>query len=137
MQLTKFVSIFLAACLTMSFTVLQNDTIQHKTKVCALHDLDFDLVNMTGYDIENVYISPTSENSWGDDVMGKEILKDGEQVEIVFHTEAVDKHWDIYVTWSGYESDEDVYWTDFNLTKISEISLFYDAETGKTWAITK
>ncbi|MBK7812057.1 MAG: hypothetical protein IPI50_12635 [Saprospiraceae bacterium] len=66
-------------------------------------------------------------------VMGKEILKDGEQVEIVFHTEAVDKHWDIYVTWPGYESDEDVCGLIFNLTKISEISLFYDAETEKTW----
>ena len=101
------------------------------------YDLDFELVNETGYDISEVFISPTKQSSWGDDVMGRDILADGESVDIVFSTKATAKKWDIYVTWVGYDTDEDVYWIGFDLSKISRITLYYNEKTGETWAETE
>jgi len=69
--------------------------------------------------------------------MGRDILASGESVEISFDTEETARKWDIYVTWVGYDSDEDVYWTGFDLSKISKITLFYNDKTGETWAETE
>jgi hypothetical protein len=99
--------------------------------------LDFELVNKTGYDISDVYVAPSKEREWGDDVMGKDILPNGESVEISFSREETEKLWDVYVTWVGYDSEEDVFWTDLNLSKISKVTLYYDAKTNKTWAETE
>lgn len=126
-----------------AFLMLPNGTIDFKSpqkvqRICAdQYDLDFELVNETGYDISEVFISPTKESSWGEDVMGKDILADGESVEIFFTTKEKAKKWDIYVTWVGYDSDEDVYWLGFDLSKISKITLYYNQKTGETWAETE
>jgi hypothetical protein len=79
-------------------------------------------------------VAPTTEREWGDDIMGKDMLAHGEEVDIIFSTDEVATKWDIYVTWDGYESDEDVFWVGFDLSKISIITLYYDAKTNKTWA---
>ena len=100
-------------------------------------NLDFVLLNKTGYDISSIYVAPTTQKSWGEDIMGKELLKNGESVEIVFDANETIKKWDMYVTWDGYEADEDVHWIGFDLSVINEITLFYDASTGKTWAESK
>ena len=111
---------------------------QKVQRICAdQYDLDFELVNETGYDISEVFISPTKESSWGEDVMGEDILADGQSVDIFFTTKVKAKKWDIYVTWVGYDSDEDVYWIGFDLSKISRITLYYNQKTGETWAETE
>ena len=104
------------------------------TKTSSAYDLNFTLVNMTGYTIAHIFVAPTTEREWGDDIMGKDMLAHGEEVDIIFSTEEVASKWDIYVTWDGYESDEDVFWIGFDLSKISIITLYYDAKTNKTWA---
>jgi len=54
---------------------------------CALsaparaNDADFTLKNRTGYQIDEVYVSRHSSNSWGKDVMGSDALADGEHGE--------------------------------------------------------
>ena len=100
-------------------------------------NLDFKLINRTGYTISSIYVAPTTQREWGEDIMGKDLLNDDEEVEITFDGSEKVKKWDIYVTWDGYDSDEDVYWIGFDLSKISEIELFYDSSTNKTWAVTK
>jgi hypothetical protein len=98
------------------------------------YDLNFTLVNKTGYTIAHIFVAPTTEREWGDDIMGKDMLANGDEVDIIFSTDEVATKWDIYVTWDGYESDEDVFWIGFDLSKISIITLYYDAKTNKTWA---
>ncbi len=101
------------------------------------HNLDFNLVNMTGYTIRDVYIAPTTQREWGEDIMGREFLEAGETVEITFDGGETETLWDIYITWEGYDPSEDRYWIGLDLSEISEVALYYDAETGKTWAKTK
>jgi hypothetical protein len=45
---------------------------------------DFVLINNTGQAIHNLYVSPSNQTEWGDDVLGRDILLDGENVEVVF-----------------------------------------------------
>lgn len=45
---------------------------------------DFTLVNNTGATIEFVYVSPSNVTDWGEDVLGRSVLLDGEDVFIYF-----------------------------------------------------
>jgi hypothetical protein len=137
MKTSGILSVVLSTVFLMAFTLRPESAGNPINPECKSYKLDFELINQTGYDIESIYISPSNEASWGEDIMGKDLLKDGESVEIVFDATETEKHWDMYVTWDGYEADEDVFWTDLNLSKISEITLFYEEKTGKTWAVTK
>jgi hypothetical protein len=40
------------------------------------------VVNNTGYEIHNLYISPSVSDEWGDQLLGAEILGDGETIPI-------------------------------------------------------
>ena len=45
---------------------------------------DFTLVNNTGSVISEVYVSPSNLTDWGEDVLGRDVLLPGENVDIVF-----------------------------------------------------
>lgn len=45
---------------------------------------DFQLQNNSAVDIASVYVSPSDMNSWGDDVMGRDILPAGNAVNLTF-----------------------------------------------------
>jgi hypothetical protein len=120
-----------------SFTTIEKPITQDICMTVDGINLDFTLVNKTGYDISDIYVGPSTQKEWGDDIMGQDVVLDGESVDVTFSADETDKKWDIYVTWVGYKSDEDVFWVGFDLSTISEITLYYDESTGKTWAVTK
>ena len=97
-------------------------------------DLDFTLVNKTGYAIKKVYIGTASSKDWADD---DEVLKgrkfpDGASFDIKFHPKATAKKWDIMVEWAdGSANDE---WLNLNLTKIEKITLKYNKAKDETTA---
>ncbi len=45
---------------------------------------NFWFLNNTGKDLHNLYVSPHSQNSWGNDVLGRSTLPDGMGTVIVF-----------------------------------------------------
>lgn len=45
---------------------------------------DFILVNETGVDIFELYVSETRSDDWEEDVLGDEVLLDGERADITF-----------------------------------------------------
>ncbi len=94
-------------------------------------DLDFDLVNDTGYSIKAVYVSPTSLEEWGDNILeGK--LKDGESLPITFHPKTTATQWDLRVSWA--DGSGDVFWRKLKLEEISALTLQYDEKTQETSA---
>ncbi len=130
--------VFIAALFTMfgstAFTPVEKAPTNKERIQVKGPNLDFVLVNKTGYDIESIFVAPTSEREWGEDIMGVDVLEEGESVEVSFDAGENTKNWDIYVTWRGYTAEDDVFWINFDLSTISEITLFYDEKTGKTWA---
>ena len=94
-------------------------------------NLDFKLVNSTGWGIKEVYVAPNSSDDWGDSIL-KEPLKDGETLEVKFHPKATATKWDLKIVW--VDGGKSVYWTGYKLTDIEKITLFYDEKTDKTSA---
>ncbi|MBM3750125.1 MAG: argininosuccinate lyase [Acidimicrobiia bacterium] len=88
-------------------------------------NLDFTLVNRTGLTIMEVYLSPTSSDEWGEDVMGKDVLANREKVDIVFSSAETECNWDLKVV---DEDDDSIEWTKLNLCTASEITLMYEGK---------
>ncbi len=86
---------------------------------------DFVLVNKTGYDIAEVYISPANDKDWGEDVMGKDTLDDGDRVTIEFSHKEKECVWDMKIV---FDDEEEAVWEDFDLCKVREITLRYEGK---------
>jgi len=81
---------------------------------------DFTMTNQTGVDIYHVFVTPHLEKNWGSDILGKDVLMNGESVDIVFSPGDKAAHWDLRV------EDKDgnfLEWVNANLKEISAITL--------------
>lgn len=94
--------------------------------------LDFELLNRTGLIIAELYVSPTSDDEWGEDVLGRDILRHGETVEIQFSRKERECFWDMRIV---DEDDDEVVWEKLNLCEASHITLRY--ENGQPTATIK
>ncbi len=45
---------------------------------------DFHLTNNSSVDLAYVYVSPSDQDSWGDDIMGADVLPSGQSVDVSF-----------------------------------------------------
>lgn len=85
---------------------------------------NFTLVNNTGITIYDLYISEADSSEWGEDILGEQILNDGEELEINF---------------SGYGDNECLFdvligdtegnyfwWQGFNLCELHTITFTAD-----------
>jgi len=87
------------------------------------------LVNSTGYTIAEVYIAPAFETSWQEDILGSDVLPDGQEVEIDFRRSENTCDWHMLVT---YEDGEQAVWDGLDLCEDWHYELFYNARTGET-----
>ncbi|MFM8655932.1 MAG: hypothetical protein ACKOD5_02190 [Chthoniobacterales bacterium] len=94
-------------------------------------NLDFELVNGTGWAIKEVYISPATVNDWQENVISKP-MDNGDSYEITFHPDADVAKWDMRIVW--VDEGEDVVWQALDLSKISKLTLRYNPETNETSA---
>ena len=91
-------------------------------EVAAQAGQDFLLVNKTGIEIYALYVTPHNSDDWGDDILGADTLAKNDDIEIVFHRKEKARLWDLRI------EDEDgnfIEWENFNLLKISKITLYY------------
>ena len=93
---------------------------------------DFTVVNKTGVEIHELYVSPHSADDWQEDVLGTDTLPPGKGVAIKFSPKEKAKLWDLKIVDGEGNSIE---WESLNLLEISEVTLFY--KNGKAWAETK
>ncbi|HVG17494.1 MAG TPA: hypothetical protein VNI02_00465 [Blastocatellia bacterium] len=96
--------------------------------------LDFTLVNQTGYSIKELYIGPSNNPEWTEDmeILHGKVFRSGTQIPILFNPKAQAKKWDIMVVWS--DGSGKVQWLGLDLTTIEKVTLLYDAENDKTSA---
>lgn len=92
---------------------------------------DFTLVNQTGVEIDKVYISPHEKDDWEEDILGKDTLPSGQNVDVKFHRDETAAEWDLRVEDKEGNSIE---WEKLDLLKISKVTLHYDAATKKATA---
>lgn len=48
----------------------------------AMADDASSIINQTGMDITHLYVSASNEDDWGDDILGRDILENGEECEL-------------------------------------------------------
>ncbi len=97
-------------------------------------ELDFTLVNKTGYDIKAVSVGPTGDADWKseDEVLKGRKLADGASLELKFSPRLTSANWDLMVEWADGSGSEE--WIKLDLTEIEKVTLKYDKATDKTTA---
>lgn len=85
-------------------------------------DQDFILVNQTGLTVDSFFCSPTTTNNWEEDVLGQDVLLDGESVTIKFSRDEEACNWDLMIV---DEDGDKVVWGDIDLCQVVRITLFY------------
>ena len=94
-------------------------------------DLDFELVNGTGWGIKEIYISPATVNNWQENILS-EPMADGTGGKVTFSPDADAEQWDMKIVW--VDEGDDVVWKNLDLSKISKLTLRYNADTDETSA---
>ena len=98
-------------------------------------DNNFTLVNKTGYTLDKVFVSPHDTKEWGEDIMGKDVVPDGESVHITFHPKADASIFDLKVVYK--DDNSEVVWQNLELPKINKLTIHYDHKENKTSAETE
>lgn len=93
---------------------------------------NFTLINRTGYDIREVYVSPADASDWEEDILGDEELLDDEEQWVRFQRAEKACKWDLKVVYS--EDDSSAIWYAVDLCKVTRITIKYNANTDKTSA---
>lgn len=93
---------------------------------------DFKLINATGYELNALYISPSKSDDWGDDVLGQDVLSDGQSVNVHFSPKVRTCKWDLKVTYS--DDNSSAVWNDIDLCSVEKITIHYDRKNDVTRA---
>jgi hypothetical protein len=94
--------------------------------------LDFTLLNRTGLVINEVYVSPDESDDWEEDVLGRDVLKHNESVDITFSRTEKSCDWDLKIT---DEDGDEIEWDSLDLCAASHITLLY--QNNKPTAVIK
>lgn len=86
----------------------------------TVYSQDFTVVNETGIEVYALFVSPTGEASWGDDILTTDTLPTGSSTDIVFDTEVEEQYWDLMIADSAGTTVE---WSNIDLFAVSEITL--------------
>lgn len=81
---------------------------------------DFTIVNNTGQAVMTLNVSPTNEDEWGPDILGRDVLANGESAQITFERGESQCNWDIRVTYQDGETGD---WRNNNLCEIATVTL--------------
>jgi hypothetical protein len=90
---------------------------------------DFALVNRTGYQINEIYVGPTSSNSWGRDILGNNVLADRQSFNVRFGSRTQACHFDIKVVYDDGDTSE---FRRVDLCMVSRVSLFWNRQANAT-----
>lgn len=86
------------------------------TTAALAADYYVDITNRTGYTIMYMYVSPAKSDSWEEDVLGEEVLPEGETRRVtltgyrspIFDIRLVDSDGDKYTFWNVDVSERDI-----------------------------
>jgi uncharacterized iron-regulated membrane protein len=81
---------------------------------------NFSVVNATGHIVVTLNVSPTTENEWGDDIMGSHILQPGQTAQVVFDRAESQCNYDIRAT---YDDNDTTDMRNVNLCQVGTVNL--------------
>lgn len=90
---------------------------------------NFALVNRTGYQINEVYVSPTAADQWGRDILGDGVMPNNQRRNITFPQRTQACMFDIRIVYADNERAER---RNVNLCQVSVVTLTYSG--GTRWS---
>jgi len=93
---------------------------------------NFTLINKTGYELKELYVGPTASEDWGPDIMGDNVIGNGQSVNVRFSPRAKTCQWDLKVVYSV--DNTSAVWKNINLCDVDRITIFYDKDRDATRA---
>jgi hypothetical protein len=98
-------------------------------------ELDFTIVNKTGYKIKALYIGASGTGDWDkqDEILKGRSFNNEDALDITFSPKEKAAKWDIMVTWADGSGSEE--WLNLKLTEITKVTLIYDKANDTTKAI--
>jgi len=81
---------------------------------------NFTVNNNTGHVVMTLNVSPSNENSWGPDILGSQVLADGESAEVSFARGEAQCLWDIRAT---YDDGDTTDMRGVNLCQVAVVNL--------------
>ena len=125
----------LGLVVTSSYSAKPGNTFKPEITSTQNPELDFTIVNKTGYDIKALYIGASGTGDWTkeDEVLKGRAFPNGKSYDIKFSPRAKAEKWDIMVTWADGSGSEE--WLKLKLTEIEKVTLIYDKEKDQTKAI--
>lgn len=119
------ISSFFPAAALVAFTLVAPAVAQEAKQ-------DFKLINATGYELKALYVSPSKSDDWGDDILGQDVLSDGQTVSVHFSPKVHTCKWDLKVTYS--DDDSNAVWSGIDLCTVEKITIHYDRKNDVTRA---
>ncbi|PKL83246.1 MAG: hypothetical protein CVV24_06035 [Ignavibacteriae bacterium HGW-Ignavibacteriae-3] len=84
---------------------------------------DFTLVNKTGVTIHHVYITQHDSDTWGEDILGKDVFMDGDETDVSFHPIEDVCLWDLKIDDADGNA---IQWSSIDLCKWVTVTLHWD-----------
>lgn len=81
---------------------------------------NFSVVNATGHTVVTLNVSPTSENEWGPDILGTQVLRNGQTAQVVFDRAESQCNYDIRAT---YDDSDTTDMRNVNLCQVGTVNL--------------
>jgi hypothetical protein len=81
---------------------------------------NFTVVNNTGHTVMTLNVSPSNENSWGPDILGSDVLANGQSASVTFPRGEAQCSWDIKAT---YDDGDTTDARGVNLCQVATVTL--------------
>lgn len=92
---------------------------------------DFTFINKSGKDVLELYVSPASSDDWEEDILGKDVLPNGESTTIHFSRREKAAKWDIKAIDENHKEHKQY---NLNLLEISEITVRDNGDGTWYWS---
>ncbi|QCI68896.1 hypothetical protein [Phreatobacter stygius] len=90
------------------------------TEAFAQAQQNFSLVNRTGFQVNEVYVSPSANNNWGRDILGDGVMPSGTRRNITFPRRTQACMFDLRIVYDDGDKSEA---REINLCQVSNVTL--------------
>jgi hypothetical protein len=81
---------------------------------------NFTITNQTGHTVMTLNVSPSNEDNWGPDILGSNVLSNGESASVTFPRAETQCQWDIRAT---YDDGDTTDVRGVNLCQVTTVNL--------------
>lgn len=89
---------------------------------------DFAVANRSGYQINEIYVSPARVSEWGRDLLGSNVLPNGRRFNVTFPPNVSDCAFDIKVVFSDGDTGEA---RRVDLCSVSVVNVFWQGNAAR------